>query len=91
MSSYDEEPPAPRDDPHAYGYPSPSATCPPDVSEVFRNIVTSAQVPRFRSRYADREAAERQTLYAEKEPQRREDALNRWWSLFGVERNPAPQ
>ena len=62
MSSLDEEPSAPRDDPHAYGYPSPRA-------------------------YVDAEACDRQSAYAAQEPQRREEALNRWRALFGVRRN----
>jgi hypothetical protein len=60
------------------------------MSHLCQNIGTSAQVPRFRNS-VDREVCDRQTAYAAKEPQRREEALNRWWALFGVERNPAPQ
>lgn len=41
---------------------------------------------RGRNRYADREVADRQTLYAAGEPQRKEAALVRWFALFGVVR-----
>ena len=85
MSSYDEEPPAPRDDPYAYGYPSPAATCAPDVSPMFRNLDTSAQVPSFRNSDPDREAARRHSRYASHVwPRLQHEAKVRWFALFGI-------